>query len=152
MEPATAGLVYRDDDAVEPGEYRAMFALIGRRPIDAGDDAVVAALRVGRSLTARTADGTLVGLARLLDDGLLYASVWDVAVDPAHRRRGVARELMRRAMAIVDGRRLVALVATEMGEPLYRELGFSETSGGSVALFLRPEGGRAPAPAGEPAG
>ena len=43
MEPATAGLVYRDDDAVEPGEYRAMFALIGRRPIDAGDDAVVAA-------------------------------------------------------------------------------------------------------------
>ena len=62
------------------------------------------------------------------------------------------RALMRRAMAIVDGRRLVALVATEMGEPLYRELGFSETSGGSVALFLRPEGGRAPAPAGEPAG
>lgn len=150
MESGPGGLVYRDDDEVTPAEYRAMFALIGRRPIAADDATVTAALRRGRSLTARAADGRLVGLTRLLDDGLMYASVWDVAVDPDWRRQGVARELMRRASAITDGRRLVALVATAMGETLYRELGYNETSGGSVALFLRPEGGRPPAP--EPAG
>ena len=49
-----------------------------------------------------------------------------VLVDPAHRRQGIGRALMREALAFTDGLgvRTVRLQATPMGRPLYEELGF----------------------------
>jgi ribosomal protein S18 acetylase RimI-like enzyme len=87
-------------------------------------------------VTARDGGGHLVAMARLQDDGL-YASIWDMIVAPEHRRRGLGRDVFDRLMARAAGRSLVALVATPMGAPMYREAGFSEESAGSVALFVR---------------
>lgn len=125
--------------AVTAGDYRALLASVGWRAVEAPDDVLDAALGRTWNLTARTrGDGRLVGLARVLDDGLIYASIWDVIVAPDWQRRGIARGLMERAMARVGSRRLVGLVATPAGDALYRSLGFAETSNGSRALFLRP--------------
>ncbi len=81
----------------------------------------------------------LIGLARVLDDGMLYASVWDVLVARFWQRHGIGRALMVVVLERTEGRRLVALVATKAGESLYRALGFTECSAGSTALFLRPD-------------
>lgn len=40
----------------------------------------------------------------------------------------------------ISPRRLVSLVATPAGAPLYRSAGFGEESRGAVAMFSRPEG------------
>jgi ribosomal-protein-alanine N-acetyltransferase len=68
-----------------------------------------------------------------------------LAVDPAHRRRGVATQLMNALLARLEraGATTVLLDATAQAEPLYRNLGFVEVD--RTRVFTRP------APAPEPA-
>jgi len=101
------------------------------------DVAVAGALEASWNVTARTSDGRLVGLARVLDDGLLYASIWDVIVRPERQRAGIGRALLAAVLEQTAGRRLVSLVSTAAGEALYRTAGFAETDGRSTALFRR---------------
>ena len=101
------------------------------------DIEVAAALEASWNITARTSDGRLVGLARVLDDGVLYASVWDVIVHPEWQRGGIGRTLLDAVLEQTAGRRLVSLVSTAAGEALYRSAGFAEMDGRSTALFRR---------------
>jgi GNAT superfamily N-acetyltransferase len=50
-----------------------------------------------------------------------------VLTDPAHRRRGFARRLLEHAIEALTASRIdwIKLDATEMGAPLYRQLGFA---------------------------
>ena len=89
-------------------------------------------------LAARDAGGNLVGVARILDDGALYASIWDLLVHPDWRGRGIGTRLMELALEACRDRRLVALVATPMARPLYERLGFVTESHGHAAMYLRP--------------
>ena len=52
----------------------------------------------------------LVGALRVLSDGHEWSVVTDIIVDPAYRRRGIGRELMRRAAAQASGRFAVAQI------------------------------------------
>ena len=52
----------------------------------------------------------LVGALRVLSDGYEWSVVTDIIVDPAYRRRGIGRELMRRAAAQASGRFAVAQI------------------------------------------
>jgi GNAT superfamily N-acetyltransferase len=54
-----------------------------------------------------------------------------VLTDPAHRRRGFARQLMEHAIEALAERQMewIKLDATEMGVPLYRQLGFEPECG-----------------------
>jgi GNAT superfamily N-acetyltransferase len=127
----------RRGDRVSPSEYRSLLAAVKWRPLEHDDAELAAALESSWNVTARTADGRLVGLARVLDDGVLYASVWDVIVCPEHQRGGIGRALFAAVLEQTAGRRLVSLVSTAAGEALYRSVGFSETDGRSTALFRR---------------
>ena len=89
---------------------------------------------------AARVDGELVGLGRLLDDGALYASIWDMIVRPEAQRRGVGTAILERLLERAAGRTIVALVATEAGRPLYERHGFRTASGGGVGMILRPGG------------
>jgi ribosomal protein S18 acetylase RimI-like enzyme len=132
-------ITFRRDDDVAPGEYRALLVAVGWRPPDTDDAALQRALQATWNVTVRTAQGRLVGLARVLDDGVLYASVWDLLVEPARQRRGIGRLLMTQVLEHTAERRLVSLIATAAGEALYRALGFNASDGRSTALFLRHE-------------
>jgi GNAT superfamily N-acetyltransferase len=89
-------------------------------------------------IAARMPDGDLAGIVRLLDDGGLYASVWDLLVRPDWRRRGVGTRLVQMALEACRDRRLVVLVSTPMARPLFDRLGFDTESHGHAALYLRP--------------
>jgi len=137
----------RRGDRVTPPEYRSLLAAVKWRPLEQDDVEVAAALAASWNVTARTTDGQLVGLARVLDDGVLYASVWDVIVRPERQRGGIGRALLTAVLEQTAGRRLVSLVSTAAGEALYRSAGFAETDGRSTALFRRapePEPPQAP--------
>ena len=134
---AVDSLTMRRGDRVTPAEYRTMLAAVGWRPVAQTDAELAAALERSWNVTARTPDGQLVGLARVLDDGVLYASVWDILVLPERQRRGIGRALLEAVLEQTAGRRLVSLIATPAGEALYRAAGFAESDGRSIALFMR---------------
>jgi GNAT superfamily N-acetyltransferase len=130
-------LTLRRADRVTPAEYRTLVTAVGWRPVAQSDADLEAALGISWNVTARTQDGQLIGLARVLDDGVLYASVWDILVLPERQRRGIGRALLNAVLEHTAGRRLVSLIATPAGEALYRSAGFAETDGRSTALFMR---------------
>jgi len=134
---ALSGVTFRDADSVTPGEYRTLRGVVGW-PEPAVDDALLgSALGSSWNVTARTQEGRLIGLARVLDDGALYASIWDVLVEPAHQRGGLGTELFARALSRVAERSLVALVGTAAGSPLYRRAGFVPADDRSTGMFRR---------------
>ena len=127
----------RPDDAVTAAEYRALLTAVGWRPPEQPDEEVEAGLATTWNITARADDGRLIGLVRVMDDGLLYASIWDLIVAPDHQRQGIGRALLEAALERTAERRLVSLIATSAGDALYRSAGFAERDSRSTALFMR---------------
>ena len=130
-------MVITEGDRIDPGEYRHLRRSAGWDEAAVDDDILAAALDVTWNVTARDERGGLIGMARLLDDGALYATVWDMIVEPPHQHAGIGRAIFDSVLARAGGRSLVGLVATAAGEPMYRAAGFGERSRGSTALFRR---------------
>ncbi|RGD62996.1 N-acetyltransferase [Kitasatospora xanthocidica] len=70
-------------------------------------------------------DGAVAGTCLTYDDGQATGVYW-VATLPDRRGRGAARAVLRTALAHAHPDRPATLVATALGEPLYRKLGFVE--------------------------
>lgn len=85
---------------------------------------------VGASLHVVTAwkDSLLVGLARVVGDGLTIAYLQDILVAPKHQRLGIGRELFRRVFAPFDDvRQKVLITDSEPGQlAFYASMGFIE--------------------------
>ncbi len=89
-------------------------------------------------VSARAPDGSLVGLCRVLDDGGIHASLWDLLVAPDARRQGIGTRLVQHALELVRDRSLVVLVATPESVGLFTRLGLVAESHGHTALYARP--------------
>ena len=74
-------------------------------------------------------DGLIVGTTTVLRYRSELAWLGMVLVLPSFRRRGIARALLRHALAWLDrqGIRACGLDATTMGKPLYKQAGFATT-------------------------
>ncbi|WP_051837111.1 GNAT family N-acetyltransferase [Streptomyces sp. NRRL WC-3742] len=68
--------------------------------------------------------GAPAGACLTYDDGKAIGVYW-VATLPERRGRGVARAVVEAALAHAHPDRPATLVATSLGEPLYRKLGFT---------------------------
>lgn len=73
---------------------------------------------------AMECDGIVVATTTTVRYGLELAWVGMVLTHPEYRGRGFARALMRHALDHLADVATIKLDATEMGAPLYRELGF----------------------------
>jgi GNAT superfamily N-acetyltransferase len=73
-------------------------------------------------------EGEPIATTTVTTYGRALAWIGQVVVDPRHRRLGLGRRLMERALAFADDRGIgcVKLDATDMGRPLYRTLGFED--------------------------
>jgi GNAT superfamily N-acetyltransferase len=129
---------YEEGGAIALGDYRRLRDAVGWSKPPVEDRVLRAALDCTWNVVARAADGTVVGLGRLLDDGALYATIWDMIVLPGRQRQGIGREILTRLLRRACGRTIVALVATAQGRSLYESFGFAPESGGSVGMLLRP--------------
>ena len=131
-----AGVLIEADASLSPSEVNAAYGWVEWPPRE--EWRLEAIGRRCRWLAARDPDGALVGVARLLDDGGLHASLWDVIVRPDRQRRGIGSALVRTALEASADRRLVALVSTPSAVPFFAALGFVPESHGHVAMYLRP--------------
>ena len=65
----------------------------------------------------------VIGMARLLSDGVCNAYLVDVWTASAYRRRGIATEMIRRLLAEVPGQHVG--LQTDHAQGLYESLGFA---------------------------
>lgn len=68
-------------------------------------------------------DGQLVGAARATSDGVFYATVLDVAVDPGFQGAGIGRKMMRELLRRLPVQK-VYLTTVPGKEGFYEKLGF----------------------------
>ena len=68
-------------------------------------------------------EGHLVGIARVLTDGVLYSYLCDLAVEPDVQRLGVGKRLIDEVLKRVKGTELV-LRDSEISSGFYEKLGF----------------------------
>jgi ribosomal protein S18 acetylase RimI-like enzyme len=90
------------------------------------------------TVIAYAADG-IVGTARALSDGVCNAYIVDVWTLSAYRRRGVARAMMERLLARLDGQHVYLFTDDAAG--FYAQLGFQPQAVGMglvVGQWLRP--------------
>jgi ribosomal protein S18 acetylase RimI-like enzyme len=77
-------------------------------------------------MVARSLQGRVVGMARVISDGYSDAYIQDVVVLESYRGRGVGRELVRRLTKFCVDRKIgwIGLVAEPGTQGLYQELGY----------------------------
>ncbi len=84
--------------------------------------------------------GRTVGMGRVIGDGGCFLQIVDIAVEPAHQRRGLGKAIMAALMAWLqahaEDRAHVSLLADGPARHLYAQFGFSETAPASVAMAL----------------
>jgi aralkylamine N-acetyltransferase len=78
-------------------------------------------------------DGQLVGAARATSDGVFYATVLDVAVDPGFQGAGIGRKMMRELLRRLPVQK-VYLTTVPGKEGFYEKLGFLHQTN-SMGLF-----------------
>ena len=88
-------------------------------------------------MVARSLEGRIVGMARVISDGHSDAYIQDVVVLEKYRGRGVGRELVRRLTQFCVGRKIgwIGLVAEPGTQGLYEELGFGPLAGYQPMLY-----------------
>lgn len=76
-------------------------------------------------------DGVLVGIARVLTDGVLYSYLCDLAVEPDVQRLGVGKALINEVFARCEGTELM-LRDSDISAGYYAHLGFKRIENGWV--------------------
>ena len=144
-------MIYKYEDVVEVGE---LFGLLERMMTFEGDrfpaknvfhvelrsrEKEAISLANCISVTARGADGELVGYLRVITDGAYIYYVLDVMVDPEFRGQGIGKALVELAVEKCkqDGCIKLFLTALPGAEGFYAKFGFKE--GMSPVLTMRGE-------------
>jgi ribosomal protein S18 acetylase RimI-like enzyme len=88
---------------------------------------------LGSSLVVTAWDeDRLVGTARVVTDGVYYATIWDVIVDQQYQGQGIGTRLTEAAVEPFRGRgfKYIALFAAEGKAGFYERLGFERHPAG----------------------
>lgn len=70
----------------------------------------------------------LVGIGRIVSDGVLYAMIYDMIVRPSHQGRGIGTAILKRLVArcLQAGLRDIQLFSAQGKAAFYRKRGFVE--------------------------
>jgi aralkylamine N-acetyltransferase len=82
-------------------------------------------------MVARSLDGRIVGMARVISDGYSDAYIQDVVVLQTHRGLGVGRELIKRLTQFCMARKIawIGLIAEPGTQEFYEDLGYGPLVG-----------------------
>ena len=82
-------------------------------------------------MVARSLEGRIVGMARVISDGCSDAYIQDVVVLKSHRGRGIGQEMIRRLTQLCVDRKIgwIGLIAEPGTQEFYEELGYGPLVG-----------------------
>ncbi len=126
MDRDAADIRFAIEPDLTPAEFVDLLVrptLASRRPIHA--PAIIAGMLAQADLivTARTADGLLVGVARSLTDFVYCTYLSDLGVDVAFQGRGIGRTLIARTRAAVPPTANLILLAAPGARTYYPHIG-----------------------------
>ncbi|MBB4035816.1 ribosomal protein S18 acetylase RimI-like enzyme [Dysgonomonas hofstadii] len=82
-------------------------------------------------------ENKMIGMGRILSDGVRQSAMYDIAVDPYYQGFGIGQEIVKRLLEKTPGCNCI-LYASPGKEGFYRKLGFKKMKTGMV-LFSNPE-------------
>lgn len=90
-----------------------------------------------------TSDNQYIGFARIVSDGKVYGLLVDCMVSPEFRRRGIGKALVDFVASDCRDRgiKIIQLLASNEGLPLYQKAGFTkcpEASPGMIKFLMQP--------------
>ena len=97
--------------------------LAERRPVDDPETIRVMLQNADLILTARTADGRLVGISRAITDFVYCTYLSDLAVAADFQRQGIGRELIRRTHEVAGLSTTLILLSAPAAETYYPHIG-----------------------------
>jgi ribosomal protein S18 acetylase RimI-like enzyme len=122
-----AGITFTENGQLDVAQLHALYRLIGWDSHGRRTEAeTTEMLRVSHYyIAAHTAEGTLVGFARVCGDPYI-GQVLDVITHPEYRRRGIATKCMLGVLAHLQRSRYVSVTLTDGSgiEGFYRRFGF----------------------------
>lgn len=121
-------ITYHPMDDPSREEVLALYGAVGWSAYTKDPDRLASALSASLAVTAARDGGRLVGLARLVGDGLTIVYLQDILISPEYQRRGIGRDLLERAFAPYrDVRQKVLLTDDEPSQrAFYEAMGFTE--------------------------
>jgi len=113
------------DDALARVDWTAAKARLGADDFDNGrsPEALRRSFEESAYVALAWCDGALVGMARLLSDGVCNAYLVDVWTDSRHRNRGVGSAMVEHLVALVPGQHVG--LQTDGAGGFYEQLGFT---------------------------
>lgn len=122
-------IVYAREATLSVDDYVAVIGetfMRDSRPIGSPDR--VAQMLAGSNfiVTARDPDGTILGLARCMNDGAWVCYCADLAVRESLQGRGIGKALLDKMAELLGPRVGIALIAYPEAAPFYRRIGLDE--------------------------
>ena len=134
-----APISYRTDDP-QAAQYRDLFETTGWNAMyRASAEELIAGLRASWHHVCAYDTSRLVATGRLLSDGILYAVMFDIIVDPQYQRHGIGSEIVQRLLTHCQdaGIRDILLFSAKGTEPFYRRFGFGPRPAEAPGMILR---------------
>ena len=122
-------IVYAQEHALGVADYIAILGstyMAGRRPV--GNAERVTKILAGSNMvvTAREADGEIVGVLRGISDGEWVCYVADLVVHADHQRKGIGTGMLDACNRILGPGMGIVLVAYPEAADYYRRIGMGE--------------------------
>jgi len=121
-----AGIAYALEPQLKAEEFVDVLrrsTLAERRPVDQPQTIADMLTHADIVVTARNADGLLVGVSRALTDFSWCTYLADLAVDAAFQRQGIGGELIRRTHDAAGVHTSLILLAAPQAETYYPHIG-----------------------------
>jgi GNAT superfamily N-acetyltransferase len=120
---------YLLEPGLEPHEFVDVLqrsTLAERRPVDEPERIAGMLARADLILTARTESGLLVGVSRAITDYHYCTYLSDLAVEQAHQRQGIGRELIRRTHEAAGLATRLILLSAPAARDYYPHIGMRQ--------------------------
>lgn len=126
MDSRVPEIIYRLEPDLTPEEFVGVLrrsTLAERRPVDSPETITGMLKHADLIVTARTAEGLLVGVSRAITDFSYCTYLADLAVDEAHQARGIGRELIRQTHKAAGFHTTLILLAAPKARTYYPHIG-----------------------------
>jgi GNAT superfamily N-acetyltransferase len=119
-----------DDAALTAGQLVRLYDSVGWSAYTDAPDVLQRAVNASLRVVTAWYDDELIGLARIVGDGLTMVYLQDILIDPRHQGRGLGRDLFQRVFAPFEQVRQKFLVTdgTEQQRGFYTAMGFTDLS------------------------
>ncbi len=135
-----SAIEFGDDEVVPIKELTELYEAVGWSAYSDDPDGLARAVdHSDYVVTARNADGDLIGLTRCLTDDVHICVIQDVLVRPDHQRTGIGSVMVGRCLRIHEHVRQITLMTDD--EPntraFYQSLGFSLGTDHGLANYIK---------------